>query len=132
MVSLITMKTIKHNELYEHVTEFLRSRGIELKDGTFTRGIRRGCTLLTDTVNTAQQGIHKAKNQVETKVNEVRQAIHRKTAPRGAAKSAGRKPKPATSASASAAAKARAAERPPAKPKAQKRTVGTKPRKGSA
>jgi len=130
MLSRITMKTIKHNELYEHVSEFLRSRGIELKDGTFTRGIRRGCTLLTDTVNTAQQGLHKAKSQVETKVNEVRQAIHRKTAPRGAAKPAGRKPKPASSAS--AAGKARAAERPPARPKAQKKTAGTKPRKGSA
>ena len=120
------MKTIKQNELYEHVSEFLRSRGIELKEGTFTRRIQQGCTLLTDAVNTAQQGLNKAKTQVETKVNEVRQAIHRKTAPQGAAKSAGREPKAA--ASAQAARKAR----PAARSKTQKETAAAKTRKRSA
>lgn len=120
------MKTIKQNELYDNVSEFLRSRGIELKEGPYSRRIRQGCTLLTDAINVAQKGLHTAKTQVETKVDEMRQVIHQKMASRGAkAAGARRKGRGATP----AAAKTRAAARPVAKAKTRKNKAATTLRK---
>ena len=83
------MKPIQKNELYEHVSGFLKDKGIELKEGSYTKGIQNGCSLLADAINLSQQGLSRAKVQVDKTLNQMRQAIHEQTAP---------KPKPAAQA----------------------------------
>ena len=75
------MKKIKRNELFRSVSAFLAERGVELKDGSLTGTIRKGCDLLTEAVNLAQGGLAKAKAEVGAKVDQVRQVVHEKTAP---------------------------------------------------
>jgi hypothetical protein len=76
------MKTIQKDELYEHVGRFLQSKGIELKDGSYTKGIHAGCSLLADAINLSQAGIERAKAGLDRKLDQVRQVIHKKTAPK--------------------------------------------------
>ena len=75
------MKKIKRNELFRSVSAFLAERGIELKDGSLTGRIRKGCELLTEAVNLAQGGLAKARAEVGAKVDQIRQVVHEKTAP---------------------------------------------------
>lgn len=99
------MNTLKQNELYQHLGEFLKGKGIELKDGSFTGAIRQGCSLITDAINCAQRGLSQAKGQVNEKLDRLRAIVHEKTAP-----------KPATDAPAASAAPAAAEAPPPAAP----------------
>jgi len=45
------MNKIDHEELFGNIKNFLKSKGIELQEGSYSHGIRKGCDLLTDTVN---------------------------------------------------------------------------------
>ena len=88
------MKTIKKQELYRHVGRFLKSKGIELTEGSYTRGIHAGCSLLADAINMSQNGLERAKrgldktvDQLDKTVKQVRQVIHEKTAPKTASSS---------------------------------------------
>src|SRR5689334_5417046 len=76
------MKPINKDELYEHLSGFLRARGVELKPGSYTQGIQKGCGLLTDTINMSQRGLQSAKVQLDKKLDRMRQVIHEKTAPK--------------------------------------------------
>ncbi len=76
------MKTIKKDELYEHVSGFLKSKGIELKDGSYPRGIQAGCSLLADVINLSQKGLTRAKTEIDKNLERVREVIHEKTAPK--------------------------------------------------
>jgi hypothetical protein len=76
------MKPIDKDELYQHLSNFLSSKGIDLKQGSYTHGIQKGCTLLTDAINLSHSGLKKAKTQVDQKLDQMRQVIHEKTAPR--------------------------------------------------
>jgi hypothetical protein len=106
------MKPLAENELFESVSGFLKTRGIELKDGSYVQGIRRGCSLLSDAINVGQQGIEKAKDGLDKKLDELRQTIHEKTAPEP--KKRGKpQPKPQSKAAGKSAAK-------PVKPKRAK------------
>src|SRR5262249_14930474 len=105
-----SMKPIEKSELYEHVTGFLKSKGVELKSGSYASGIQAGCSLLADAINLSQQGLSRAKVELDEKLDRVRQAIHEKTAPKTAPRSA----KPANSTSAKPKARAQ-------KPKKAKR-----------
>ncbi len=87
------MKTIQRDELYEHLSGFLKSKGIELKEGSYTKGVQKGCTLLADAINLSQKGLNRAKGEVDKKLEQMRQVIHEKTAPK--AKAAAQSPKPA-------------------------------------
>jgi hypothetical protein len=78
------MKTIQKDELFEHLSGFLKSKGIELKQGSYAQGIQRGCSILADTINLGQQGLERAKSGIDKNVDKVRQVIHEKTAPRTA------------------------------------------------
>src|SRR5215471_9395553 len=93
------MKPIEQNEIYEHFSGFLKNRGIELKSGSYSKGIKKGCSLLADANNLSQKGIEKAKSGIDEKLDQMRQVIHEKTAPRAASASAPRStataPKPA-------------------------------------
>jgi hypothetical protein len=76
------MKPIQKDELYKHLSHFLKSKGVELKEGSYTKGIHAGCSLLADAINLSQTGFERAKAGLDKKIGEVRQVIHQKTAPR--------------------------------------------------
>ncbi len=82
------MKRIKKNELYRHVDGFLKTKGVELKPGSYTDRIQRVCGLLSDVINTSQGGLERAKAETEKRLEKVRQVIHEKTAPKAAQSSA--------------------------------------------
>jgi hypothetical protein len=115
------MKPIQKDELFEHVSGFLKDKGIALKEGSYTKGIQNGCSLLADAINLSQQGLSRAKVEVDKRLDQMRQVIHEKTAPEKKATAQG----------------AKAADAPP-KVQAQKRRVkatkqaGAKTRKRSS
>ncbi len=113
------MKKLKTGELYAHLSQFLQAKGIELKDGSYTERLEKGCTLLTDSINFAQGSLKKAKTGVDQKLDQMRQVIHEKTAPRtppGSPPTPGAKQTPPQP----SAAKPRSAKGArPAKPKAK-------------
>ncbi len=79
------MKRIEQNEIYEHLSQFLKNRGVDMKEGSYTRRIQKGCSLLTDAVNLTQQGMEKAKTEIDKRLEQMRQVIHEKTAPKASA-----------------------------------------------
>jgi hypothetical protein len=82
------MKPIQKNELYAHVSQFLKAKGIEMKDGSYPRGIQAGCSLLADAINLSQKGIKQAQAEINKNLERMREVIHEKTAPKPAAKPA--------------------------------------------
>jgi hypothetical protein len=104
------MKPIQKDELYEHVCGFLKGRGVELTRGGYAQGIQNGCSLLADAINLSQQGLSRAKVEVDRKLDQMRQVIHERTAPK--AKSAAR---PTPSAQTPPKAKAQKSKSKPAK-----------------
>lgn len=123
------MKTIEKDELYNHLSQFLKNRGIEMKDGSYSQRIQQGCSLLTEAVNLTQQGMQKAKGQIDKRLDQMRQVIHEKTAPKPAAtappptSSSSASAGPAGSASGNAAPKARARSKRAAGKARPKKTV---------
>ncbi len=89
------MKPIQKDELYAHLSEFLKAKGVEMKDGSYPRGIQAGCSLLADAINLSQKGIKQAQAEINKNLDRMRQAIHEKTAPKSAANPAA-SPKAAT------------------------------------
>jgi hypothetical protein len=87
------MKPIQKDELYEHVSGFLKGKGVELKKGSYTNGIQKGCNLLADAINLSQKGISRAKVEVDKKLDLMRQVIHEKTAPKSKPAARAAKPK---------------------------------------
>src|SRR6266581_1850367 len=77
-----TMKPIEQNEIYEHLSQFLKGRGIEMKNGSYAQTIQKSCSLLTDAVNLTQQGMGKAKSEIDKRLDQMREVIHKKTAPK--------------------------------------------------
>src|SRR3974377_41887 len=76
------MKTLNKHELYENLRGFLKGKGIELQEGSYARGIQKSCSLLSDAINLGQQGLDKAKVGIDKKLDQMRQVIHEKNAPR--------------------------------------------------
>ena|SRR3974390_2278881 len=106
------MKPLNQDDLYHNLRGFLKAKGIELQEGSYVRGIQKSCSLLTDAINLGQQGLDRAKVGIDKKLDQMRQVIHEKTAP----KTSAAPPK-------ADATKAGAAQPPPAAAK-------TKPRSG--
>jgi hypothetical protein len=105
------MRPIQKDELYEHLNQFLKAKGIEMKDGSYPRGIQAGCSLLADAINLSQKGITRAKVEIDKNLERMRQVIHEKTAPPPAAK-AGGSAKAARSPKAAARRRKRTSARP--------------------
>jgi hypothetical protein len=82
------MKSIEKAELFSHLGQFLKAKGIELKDGSYANGIQKSCGLLTDVINLSQKGVERAKSEVDKKLDQMRQCIHEKTAPKRPASAA--------------------------------------------
>jgi hypothetical protein len=78
---MTTMKTIARDEIFQNLKRFLKTKGIELQEGSYTRGIQNGCGILADTVNLSQRALVRAKTEVGKRLVRVRQAIHEKTGP---------------------------------------------------
>jgi hypothetical protein len=78
------MKSLDKNELYENLTGFLKGKGIELREGTYAQAIQKSCALLSDAINLGQDGLERAKTQIDTKLDQLRQVVHQKTAPKSA------------------------------------------------
>jgi hypothetical protein len=83
------MKPIEKDELYEHISQFLKAKGIEMKEGSYPKGIQKGCSILADAINLSQKGIAQAKEQIDRNLDRMREVIHAKTAPRTAPKPGG-------------------------------------------
>lgn len=77
------MKTLDTDELYHNVHGFLKMKGIELKPGSYSQKIQKGCALLSDAINVGQEGLTRAKVEIDKKLGQLRQIIHEKTAPAG-------------------------------------------------
>jgi hypothetical protein len=75
------MQTIKKDELFRNLGDFLKSKGIELNDGSYTTRIQQGCNLLSDAINATQKTVKKTKVQVDQALDQLRQTIHQRTAP---------------------------------------------------
>jgi hypothetical protein len=75
------MKTIKKDELFSHLGDFLKSKGIELNEGSYSARIKQGCNLLADAINVTQKTVSKTKVKVDHALDELRQNIHERTAP---------------------------------------------------
>src|SRR5262249_43432379 len=76
------MKPIQKDELYENLSQFLKAKGIELKEGSYSKGIHAGCSFLADAINLSQAGIERAKAGIDKGLEQVRQVIHEKTSPK--------------------------------------------------
>src|SRR6266478_3158173 len=76
------MKQIEKDEIYDHLSQFLKGRGIEMKDGAYANHIQKGCSFLADAVNLTQQGLERAKTEMDKRLDQMRQVIHERTAPK--------------------------------------------------
>ncbi len=76
------MKKIKKDELFESLGGFLKSKGIELNEGSYTARIQQGCNLLSDAINATQKTVSQTKVKVDETLDKLRQTIHERTAPR--------------------------------------------------
>ena len=76
------MQTIKKDELYRNLGDFLKSKGIELNQGSYTTRIQQGCNLLADVINATQKTVKQTKAQVDQALDQLRQTIHQRTAPK--------------------------------------------------
>src|SRR2546421_7816771 len=76
------MKPIEKHEIFENLNSFLKTKGIEMKAGSYSQGVQKACEILTDTVNLSQRGLERAKDTLDKNLNRVRQVIHEKTAPK--------------------------------------------------
>jgi hypothetical protein len=109
------MKPIQKDELYEHLSQFLKAKGVEMKDGSYPKAVQKGCSILADAINLSQKGITQAKAQIDKNLERMRQVIHEKTAPKPASKPGGspkskvQSPKPKARRPKQKAAKGRAA-----------------------
>jgi len=76
------MQTIKKDELFHSLGDFLKSKGIELSDGSYATRIQKGCNLLSDVINGTQTTVRKTKAQVNQALGQLRETIHKSTAPK--------------------------------------------------
>jgi hypothetical protein len=76
------MKPLQQDELFQNLGAFLKTKGIEIKDGSYAQAIQKSCGLLSDAINLGQQGFERAKAGIDKKLDDMRQVIHEKTAPR--------------------------------------------------
>jgi hypothetical protein len=76
------MKPIQKDELYDHLAQFLKAKGIEMKDGSYPKAVQKGCSILADAINLSQRGITEAKARIDRNLDRMRQVIHEKTSPK--------------------------------------------------
>jgi hypothetical protein len=75
------MNSIKKDELFGNLNTFLKSKGIEMSEGTYSSHIKQGCNLLADAINATQKTVSDARVEVDQALDKLRQAVHERTAP---------------------------------------------------
>ncbi len=116
------MKTIKKDELFHNLAGFLKSKGIEFSDGSYSARIQKSCNLLSDAINATQKTVSRTKVRVDHALDKLRQTIHERTAPRP--------PAARTTAAPSASAQPPPGQSPKAaKPRAKRPSPDAKPRR---
>ena len=113
------MNQIKHEELFGNLKNFLKGRGIELQEGSYTKRVQQGCEVLADSINMSQRAFKRAKTAVDNGLDQLRQTIHEKTAPKSAAGEASA-PRPAPAKPPRIASQAKATARKAGKTRARK------------
>jgi hypothetical protein len=113
------MNKIDKTELYQHLSGFLKTKGVELKEGSYSRRIEQGCGLLAEAVNLSQQALKRTKSEMDKRLDRMRQIIHEKTAPKTPANPPAPGPLPAPVQP--VASRARSRKRPVAKGGASRR-----------
>jgi hypothetical protein len=109
------MNEIKHEELFGNLKNFLKSKGIELQEGSYSQRVRQGCEILADSINVSQRTVRRAKSAVDKGLDQLRQTIHEQTAPKSPpAEGAPKKKQPANAPR--AAGPSSAAQRKSSKP----------------
>ena len=73
------MKPLKKDELFENLQGFLKAKGVELKDGSYSRKIQDSCSLLADAINAGQKGLERARDEIDKKLDQLRQVDARDT-----------------------------------------------------
>ena len=124
------MNSIHKDELFAQVTQFLKTKGIDLQEGAYTSTIQKGCGVLADTINLSQQALERARAQVERELDNVRRVIHEKTAPKSRSSPPPETTEPASDAQAPKTKGRRSATHPRkrgANPKSKSRKKGTSP-----
>ena len=116
------MKEINQEEVFASFRDFLKSKGIELQEGTYTQRIRQGCEIVTDSVNLSQRALRETKSAVDRGLDHLRQVIHEQTAPKPAAE-------PAPAPPAAPHATPAGSDRKKAKPTPARARTGKRPRK---
>ena len=76
------MNRIENDEIFANLTEFLKAKGVELTEGSYTRVVQKSCALLTEAINCSKEGFEKVKGGLEKKLDQMRQVVHEKTAPK--------------------------------------------------
>jgi hypothetical protein len=122
------MKTIKKDELFNHLGDFLKRKGIVLSDGSYSQRIRQGCNLLADAINATQKTVTRARTEVDKKITKLRGSLHKATA----AEKAGTGPEKPPVVKSESKPKATTATTTQAKPKTAKTKRKTSTRKKSA
>ena len=75
------MKTVNKDELFQNLSGYLKAKGIELKAGSYTHRVQRGCGFLADAVNATQRTVRSAKSKADQALEQLRQSFHNATAP---------------------------------------------------
>jgi hypothetical protein len=89
------MNEINKEEMFGNLKSFLKSKGIEIQQGgSYAEGIRKGCEILTDTVNLSQRAFDRAKGAMDKGLEQVRQVVHERTAPKSKSGEASKKTAP--------------------------------------
>jgi hypothetical protein len=109
------MSTIDKQELFEHLSTFLKRKGVSLEEGTYTRRIQQGCGIIADTVNKSQSALATARTKLDRGLDQVRRVIHEKTAPKPSPVAPAAEPPKATSAKQAKAPRKRKGRQPPSR-----------------
>ncbi len=88
------MNRVDKKEMFAHVKQFLKAKGIDLQEGSYTQRIQQGCGILTDTINLSQQAYERTRTALDKGLERAREVIHEKTAPRPTAASPRPGPRP--------------------------------------
>ena len=77
------MKKLRQNDLFNHIDQFLKDKGIEIREAApLGSRLKTGCQLLTETINHAQGTLGKARDHMDDRLDKMRNIIHEKTAPK--------------------------------------------------
>src|SRR5437763_12163200 len=114
------MNKIDKDELFGHLSDFFKAKGIELQEGIYTKRLQQGCGLLAETVNLSQQAFERAKLEMDKHLEQMREIIHQQTAPK----------RPPTQPQSAPGAQGKTSRPKPSAKKASKAKNSTSKRKG--